>query len=170
MESDPDYRDRVIEQRKRAARTPERNREYMRAYYQRNKDRFKRTPEQQELHNEQRRKRYAEDADYRRRVLAEVKGVDPATKRDWRLRRQYGIGAVEFDAILERQDGHCAICPAEVGSKGGRRLSVDHCHRTGRVRGILCSECNLGLGKFRDDPDLIEKAAQYLRQAEHERN
>lgn len=169
MAADPDYRERVEEQRKRAARSPEKNREYMREYYQRNKDRYKRTPEQQRIHNENRRRRYAEDAGYRERVLADVRGVDREVKRDWRLRRQFGIGAIEFDALLEKQGGHCAICPAEVGAKGGRRLAVDHCHQTGKVRGILCSECNLGLGKFRDDLSLIERAAQYLRDAQTER-
>jgi Recombination endonuclease VII len=57
--------------------------------------------------------------------------------------------------------GGCAICgkrPARVAS-----LHLDHCHDTGDVRGILCLSCNQGIGQFRDDPDLLEAAARYLR-------
>jgi hypothetical protein len=171
MAADPDYRERVIEQRKRAARTPEQNQEYMREYYQQNKDKYKLTPEQREQRNEQRRRRYAEDPEYRRKVLEDIRNIDPSIRRDRRLRNQFGIGADEFDSILERQGGRCAICLAEcTTAKGGRRAVVDHCHRTGRLRKILCSECNLGLGKFRDDPELLEQAARYLREANIERD
>jgi hypothetical protein len=170
MESDPEYRERVTEQRKRAARTPEQNKAYMRAYYQQNKERFKRSPEQQEIHNAQRRKRYAEDPEYRDKILAGARATPPSVRRDQRLRQKFGIGAEEFDSILARQNGQCAICSVTCTlTKGGRQAVVDHCHRTGAIRKILCCECNLGLGKFRDDPELLEKAARYLREATIER-
>lgn len=63
------------------------------------------------------------------------------------LMRRYGITLAEWDALLERQGGHCAFCPATVGFRGGRLL-VDHDHETGAVRGLLCYRCNTALGWF----------------------
>jgi len=73
------------------------------------------------------------------------------------LKRQYGITSEEREAILSRQGGGCAICGRNS------RLNIDHCHSSKRVRGILCNQCNQGVGYFRDDPLLLEKAAAYLR-------
>ncbi|HET9609909.1 MAG TPA: endonuclease VII domain-containing protein, partial [Acidimicrobiales bacterium] len=78
--------------------------------------------------------------------------------RDQYYRRTFGISADDVDALLEAQGGGCAICgerPARVAS-----LHLDHCHETGAVRGILCLSCNQGLGKFRDDPGLLDAAAR----------
>lgn len=82
------------------------------------------------------------------------------------LLRKFGITKAEFDAILKRQNGGCAVCGTKVGMvRAGKRLRlcVDHCHKTGVVRGILCTSCNNGLGRFKDDPVLLERAALYLR-------
>lgn len=67
----------------------------------------------------------------------------------------------DYDAMLMAQDGRCAICADPVTSEG-RALAVDHCHASGRVRGLLCDPCNLGLGKFRDDPARLRAAIAYL--------
>jgi hypothetical protein len=72
------------------------------------------------------------------------------------LKHKYGITAEEFDALLEEQGGHCALCPALED------LCVDHNHTTGRVRGILCRNCNAALGQFRDDIDRVRAAVKYL--------
>lgn len=77
--------------------------------------------------------------------------------RDAYYRRTYGISAEEFDALLEKQGGVCAICV------GPDPKHLDHDHETGAIRGILCVNCNQGLGKFFDDPELLERAAAYLR-------
>ncbi|GHF21520.1 hypothetical protein GCM10017776_44500 [Streptomyces griseoluteus] len=72
------------------------------------------------------------------------------------LKRQYGITEAERDAMIASQRGLCVICldaPA---------VHVDHCHETGRVRGVLCFNCNSGLGLLRDDPDTARRAAAYL--------
>lgn len=135
----------------------------MREYYQANKDQWnRRTPEQREAANARRRERYATDPEYRERVKASIKAVPPERRRDSRMRKQFGIGAAEFDAMVKRQGGGCAICGTTVGDSVGRRLAVDHCHDTGRIRGILCSRCNRGLGYFGDDRALIQRAADYL--------
>jgi hypothetical protein len=76
--------------------------------------------------------------------------------------RQYGLTPEDYDRMLEKQDGGCAICgTAEPGGRS-RYLHVDHCHATNDVRGLLCGPCNLGLGSFRDDPTLLTVAAEYL--------
>jgi hypothetical protein len=77
--------------------------------------------------------------------------------------RTHGLTLEEYEQKLEEQNGVCAIC--EEGPNGGRwpRLYVDHNHETGKPRGLLCSKHNLGLGKFDDNPNHLEKAAAYLR-------
>lgn len=135
----------------------------MRRYYAENPEKFRRTPEQRAANNERRRQRYATDPEHREKLKRLAREADKAAKRDSRLRRTFGIGADEFDALLAEQGGGCAICQSRIGDSAGRRLAVDHCHDSGAVRGLLCSACNLGLGKFGDDPDRLERAAVYLR-------
>jgi hypothetical protein len=77
--------------------------------------------------------------------------------RRYHLRRRYGVGQVEFDELLAAQGGRCAIC----GAADPQHL--DHDHRTGWVRGILCFNCNGGLGQFRDSPDFLAEAITYLK-------
>jgi Recombination endonuclease VII len=71
---------------------------------------------------------------------------------------RYGLTLKEYDQMLYDQDGKCKICKAEPVTV----LSVDHCHYTGKVRGLLCSHCNTGLGMFKDDPLLLAEAIKYL--------
>lgn len=87
---------------------------------------------------------------------------NPDKVRAQRLAIEYGIVPEEYDALLRRQAGVCAICGAACPKYSN--LSVDHCHKTGRVRGLLCDPCNNGLGRFGDDPDRLVAAADYLRQ------
>lgn len=72
--------------------------------------------------------------------------------------RRYGLTAEALQALIDEQNGQCGICSKDITTAS----VVDHCHETGTIRGILCSECNLGLGKFKDDPALLEAAALYL--------
>jgi hypothetical protein len=77
------------------------------------------------------------------------------------IKRMYGLSILEWTAKLETQKGVCAICSGTCVS--GRRLSVDHNHTTGKIRDLLCGNCNHGLGKFLDSPELLLKAVDYLR-------
>jgi Recombination endonuclease VII len=77
--------------------------------------------------------------------------------RHYHLKRRYGIGADDFDALVARQGGVCAICGKEAPEH------VDHSHDNGAVRGILCFNCNGGLGQFKDSIDSLLNAAAYLR-------
>lgn len=74
--------------------------------------------------------------------------------------RKYGLAPGEYDRILEQQGGGCAICKQPCARE--RRLSVDHCHSTGRVRGLLCQNCNAAIGMLKDDAALLFRAIDYL--------
>ncbi|MEU8257335.1 endonuclease VII domain-containing protein [Micromonospora inaquosa] len=77
--------------------------------------------------------------------------------REYHLRRRHGVGEKEFQELLAEQGGVCAICGA------AHPQHLDHDHRTGWVRGILCFNCNGGLGQFRDSPMRLARAITYLR-------
>lgn len=85
--------------------------------------------------------------------------------RDSQLKLKYGITAAEYDELLAAQDSRCAICglPETNGRHANMKLAVDHCHTTNTIRGLLCSDCNNGLGRFKDDPELLLRAAAYLK-------
>ena len=76
--------------------------------------------------------------------------------RDYHLRRRYGITEAEYDALVAAQGGVCAVCQERPPGH------VDHDHRTGAVRGVLCSGCNQGLGNFRDSADAMRRGADYI--------
>lgn len=94
----------------------------------------------------------------------------PEVWRNAFLRRTYNISGAEYATLFVRQRGLCAICrkPERVLNAQGepRHLHVDHDHKTGKVRSLLCSNCNTGLGSFGDDPLLLERAIAYLRRHE----
>ena len=79
-----------------------------------------------------------------------------------RLQSTYGISLEEYQEKLEEQKGQCAICGSQVVDSLGRSLAVDHNHETGEVRGLLCSNCNLGIGSFKDNVKLLANAIVYL--------
>lgn len=80
--------------------------------------------------------------------------------RRHRLRTAYGITLDQYAAMLVEQRGGCAICRQTCPT--GQHLAVDHDHKTGAVRGLLCFGHNTGMGKFNDDPELLRRAADYL--------
>jgi hypothetical protein len=80
-------------------------------------------------------------------------------------KRKFGIDQKQYDAMVLLQDNKCAICKQpEVAIRSGKlkSLAVDHCHRTGRIRGLLCQACNTMLGKSRDSIRILEAAIAYL--------
>lgn len=82
-------------------------------------------------------------------------------KRNRNLRKKYGITIEQYEEMLTKQNGVCAICkkpPAE-----DKLLHVDHCHKTSVVRGLLCNQCNWYLGKIDHDPGLIDRLLDYLK-------
>lgn len=89
-------------------------------------------------------------------------------KQSWQnLFKKYGLTKEQYEALLELQNGVCAICGrAQEDSITLRRLGVDHCHKTGKVRGLLCQRCNSAIGFLSDDHDLLRKAVKYVMQME----
>lgn len=84
-----------------------------------------------------------------------------------KLKTTYGITLDDYDSLLEEQKGVCAICgKKEVLKQKGKEtpqdLAVDHCHATGKVRGLLCRKCNTGIGNFHDSEEIMLKAIQYI--------
>lgn len=78
------------------------------------------------------------------------------------MRRAYGLEPADFQALLDAQGGKCAICGG--GRNGpGKRLHVDHCHNSKKVRGLLCAKCNTAVGLLDDDPHRADRLAEYLR-------
>jgi hypothetical protein len=78
------------------------------------------------------------------------------------LKKNYGITDVEYDLLLEKQGGCCAICRKAKGDSRGYLMPVDHNHETNEIRGILCPQCNFGLGQFNDSVSLLVSAINYL--------
>lgn len=90
-------------------------------------------------------------------------------RRGINIATRFGITHDDYDQLLAAQGGVCAICQKPEtrrlsGDRETSRLAIDHCDELG-VRGLLCLRCNVGLGHFRDNPDLLDAAATYLRQA-----
>lgn len=81
----------------------------------------------------------------------------PVARWDRHLRSKYGMEAGQWDAMLREQSGRCLCCGDPLVEP-----RVDHCHATGRVRGLLCPQCNTGLGHFRDDPERLRLGIEYL--------
>jgi len=100
------------------------------------------------------------------RYQREYRKMHPQKMKHADLARHYGISLKEYNAMVESQDGKCAICGVdetlEIRGKTVR-LAVDHCHTTGKVRGLLCAKCNQGIGCLKDDVELLQSAIDYLR-------
>lgn len=119
----------------------------------------------------------------RERILKKVKEYGAINKKtinqyskDWRknnpnytrendLKRHFGINIEQYNEMLKNQNGVCAICgkPETATNKGKIiNLAVDHCHVSGKVRGLLCGNCNKGIGHLKDNPQTLRNAAEYL--------
>ena len=133
-ETNPEYRARSIEHGKEWAR---KNRERHRA----NNKRWRQ--ENQEYLREYRRKNRHQQ------------------RKSW-IKLNYGLSWNEYEAMFDAQDGKCAICGSPNPGRGAHWFDVDHDHRSGRVRGLLCHSCNVGLGAFKDDLEIVRRAVQYM--------
>lgn len=91
---------------------------------------------------------------YRETNKARLKEI----KRNSKIRTLYGLEKEDFEKMVLLQDNKCAICSLSVEVN----LCIDHCHVTGKVRGLLCKNCNLAIGNFKDDVELLQKAIKYL--------
>lgn len=83
-----------------------------------------------------------------------------AKYREWQLRTLYGITIEQYNQLLQKQNHACAICKST--SPGKKDWHVDHCHSSGAIRGILCADCNLTLGKVKDSTEVLMNMVKYL--------
>jgi nitrate/TMAO reductase-like tetraheme cytochrome c subunit len=101
-------------------------------------------------------------------AAAKYRGKNPDKLRNYRWKSRYNITPERYDEMVKIQNNRCAICGNEESAKHNttkkvQKLAVDHCHSTGKVRGLLCLDCNRGLGKFHDDIQRLENAIKYLK-------
>jgi hypothetical protein len=149
---DPDYREKLLADNKKRYADDAEFREKVLAGGRRHRDANK------EEINAARRERYATDPDYAESQRACTRNRYVQVNAD-RLMSQYGMTIADYNALLARQNGACRICKTKPA---GRRLAVDHCHLTDTIRSLLCNNCNLGVGNFRDNPALMRAAADYI--------
>lgn len=97
-------------------------------------------------------------------MRSKCKSCDEYRKYKRSIIGRYGIDYKQYQEILKKQNFKCAVCGVKTSQnkRTSGKLFIDHCHVSNKVRGLLCSKCNQGLGLFNDDPDILTKAIQYL--------
>lgn len=103
--------------------------------------------------------------EYMREWRKKARAANPEYYMDFDLRRNYGVTLEWYRETLSKQNNVCAICkqPEKAVIKGKViSMPVDHCHKTGKARGLLCTKCNRGLGLFDDNPENLQNAIKYL--------
>jgi hypothetical protein len=94
--------------------------------------------------------------------IQEEREANPDKRKTYHLKVTYGITLEDYKQMLANQNECCAICKIPQ-SELPVDLAVDHCHKTNKIRGLLCAKCNLGLGNFEDSEDSLLQAIKYLR-------
>jgi Autographiviridae endonuclease VII len=146
----------------------EETKKYNREYYLKNKEgKYKEYREKNKEKIKNYTKKYREDnLDYFRNMHKEYYQENKEKLKHYRHEKQmeilYGINKNQYNELLERQLNCCAIC-GKNKDEFRYALSVDHNHETGKIRGLLCLNCNTGIGKFEDKIELVEKALNYLK-------
>ncbi len=144
---------------------PEARKLYMQEYFKNNPEKFKLNEEQMKQKNYRRRAKYSDDASYRESLKIKSKEwnqKNPEKRMARRLKTTYGMSIEDFNLMMKSCQHKCEICGYEDKSKKKMFPVVDHCHTTGNVRGILCSNCNQALGKFKDSIAFLSNAIAYL--------
>ena len=131
-------RDRILARQKtRQIEKRDEIRKYLKQWYGKNKDK---------------------DKEYKKRYLE----ANPNILKNSYYKRHYGITLAEYEDMLIKQGGGCALC-GTLKPKGKGSFHVDHCHKTGKIRGLLCHSCNVGIGNLQESYELLIKAAQYIK-------
>lgn len=107
------------------------------------------------------RERNAKRAEDRQAYYQSERGI--ISSRRTHLKRKYNMTLEEYNVILESQNGVCDICKEPESYGRATFLSVDHCHNSNTIRGLLCNNCNRAIGLLKDDIDVLENAVKYLK-------
>ncbi len=102
-------------------------------------------------------------AECHKQNMREYRKKNPEIIRKTNLKRCYNLTVAQYEKMREIQEGNCKICGSNESKEYYKKLSIDHCHTTGKVRGLLCKSCNHGLGNFNDDISTMQKAMEYLK-------
>lgn len=136
------------------------NTEYMRAWRARNKE--KNAEYQKEYNKEYRKKNVEKLNANNKKWREENKEQDALVMLKARLKRKYNLSIDEYKTLIESQNNSCKVCGAHAKNNLKGKLYIDHCHTTGKVRGLLCMKCNSALGLLNDDKELIQNLLDYL--------
>ena len=119
-----------------------------------------------DCHNEKKRIRYSKNPEKYNAVNRAHYAKHPEKSRNRHLKNTYGISLKQYNNMLIKQDHKCLICKKHVSEnlyKGNQvNFAVDHCHKSNKVRGLLCQLCNVGLGSFKDSKELLLAAIEYI--------
>jgi hypothetical protein len=130
---------------------------YYRDYYKRNRAKYRRAVQKWKQANPDRVRAASHE-----RYLEKREQILKANKT-WRLKTNYGITPETYEVMREMQGGRCVICGTDKPRGNHGTLCIDHDHKTGKVRGLLCGTCNRALGFFKDSESLLIAAAEYIR-------
>ncbi len=137
------------------------NKDNFREYYQKNKDkRRKQQMKWREENKEKIKENSKKDREKLKGKSEEWKEQNRMRKKESNLKMKFGLTQKDYNKLLEQQNGVCAICGCEPN---GKKLAVDHNHKTEKNRGLLCTNCNLCLGLLKEDIFLFKEAIKYLK-------
>lgn len=132
---------------------------YSKAWQQANKDkRHKWYLDHREEQLDKSRERYRKNPKAKLRYCKEYREKYPHKQRDQQLKRLYGITLEQYNMFVAQQDNTCKLC----GMQPIKKPVVDHCHKTGKIRGVICQGCNILLGFFETRIDAVEQITRYL--------
>lgn len=104
----------------------------------------------------------------KRREFRKIYNLNTKERRKFnRMKHLYGVTFDQYNELIKQQNGKCKICDAQLDFD--RHAHIDHCHKTKEIRGVLCGNCNSGLGHFKDNVEILRRAIEYLCPACHEK-
>lgn len=112
--------------------------------------------------NREKTRAYDRKAYWKDPVKTRERKKNPALRRKSKLLCRFGLTLEDYDRMLVAQMGVCAICGQPENSSQRKNLSVDHCHKTGKIRGLLCGACNLAVGNVKESPEIGRKLVSYI--------
>lgn len=161
--------DKAAYDRAQRIANPGKRQAYLAEYYQAHKEESRKSTAQWRLNNPEGRKEHSRKYSQKHKVrlhekCREWRAANPERVLELDLKyrlENHGMTIGDYEKLLLAQDGRCAICGVDV-CELSERLCIDHNHDTGRVRGLLCRQCNWILGRTRKDPDMLSASAAYL--------